>query len=129
MKRIILVLTIGLFYASLAIGQRADSLIRYTPDFKFRDGIYLNFDMVKTNSPIPKAKLLTSVDNNDKDFFNQVISGEKIYYYDNEGKESLVRETDIAFSLLSVTDQTLFRKGVIRHSPEELDELLQDFES
>jgi hypothetical protein len=53
----------------------------------------------------------------------------KIFYYDNEGKESLVRETDIAFSLLSVTDQTLFQKGVIRHSPEELDELLQDFES
>ena len=53
----------------------------------------------------------------------------KIFYYDEEGKESLIRETDIAFSLLSVSDQTFFRKGVIRHSPEELDELLQDFES
>lgn len=99
MKRIILVLTIGLFYASLAIGQRADSLIRYTPDFKFRDGIYLNFDMVKTNSPIPKAKLLTSVDYNDKDFFNQVISGEKIYYYDNMGiRQELDKNTIWGFS-------------------------------
>lgn len=53
----------------------------------------------------------------------------KIFYYDEEGKESLIRETDIAFSLLSVADQTLFRKGVIKHNPEELDELLQDFES
>lgn len=53
----------------------------------------------------------------------------KIFHYNEDGKESLIKETDIAFSLLSVTDQTLFKKGVIRHSPEELDELLQDFES
>ncbi len=53
----------------------------------------------------------------------------KIFYYDKDGKESLIRETDIAFSLLSIADQTLFQKGVIKHSSEELDELLQDFES
>jgi len=52
-----------------------------------------------------------------------------IFYYDEEGKESLIRETDIAFSLLSIADQALFQKGVIKHSSEELDELLQDFES
>ena len=53
----------------------------------------------------------------------------KIFFYDNDGKESLIRQTDIAFSLLSITDQALFQKGVIKHTPEELDELLQDFES
>lgn len=53
----------------------------------------------------------------------------KVFYYDEEGKESLIRETDIAFSLLSTADQRLFQKGVIKHTPEELDELLQDFES
>lgn len=53
----------------------------------------------------------------------------KIFYYDENGKESLVRVTDIAFSLLSVADQALFQKGVIKHTAEELDELLQDFES
>lgn len=53
----------------------------------------------------------------------------KVFYYDEEGKESLIRETDIAFSLLSVADQALFQKGVIKHTTEELDELLQDFES
>ncbi len=53
----------------------------------------------------------------------------KVFYYDEEGNESLIRETDIAFSLLSTADQRLFQKGVIKHTPEELDELLQDFES
>ncbi|HML37322.1 MAG TPA: hypothetical protein PKA19_07885, partial [Bacillota bacterium] len=40
----------------------------------------------------------------------------KIFYYDKEGKESLVRNTDIAFSLLSIADQKLFQKGVIKHT-------------
>jgi hypothetical protein len=53
----------------------------------------------------------------------------KVFYYDEEGKESLIRDTDIAFSLLSTADQRLFQKGVIKHTPEELEELLQDFES
>ncbi len=53
----------------------------------------------------------------------------KIFYYDEQGKEKLIRDTDIAFSLLSVGDQNLFQKGVIKHSEEDLNELLQDFES
>jgi hypothetical protein len=53
----------------------------------------------------------------------------KIFYYDEQGKEKLIREADIAFSLLSVGDQELFQKGIIKHNEEELNELLQDFES
>ena len=52
-----------------------------------------------------------------------------IFYYNEEGKESFIRETNIAFSLLSISDQQLFKEGIIKHTPEELDELLQDFES
>lgn len=85
MKKSLLILIASLAAIGLIRGQQGDTLVQYTPDFKFRDGIYLNFDMVKTNSPIPKAKLFTSVDYNDKDFFDQVISSEKIYYYDNMG--------------------------------------------
>ncbi len=53
----------------------------------------------------------------------------KIFYYDEEGKESLVRDTDIEFSLLGIADQALFKKGVVERTQEELEELLQDFES
>lgn len=53
----------------------------------------------------------------------------KVFYYDEFGKETFIKDTDIAFSILSVADQELFRKGVIKLSTEELDELLQDFES
>lgn len=53
----------------------------------------------------------------------------QVFYYDEQGKEKLIRTTDIAFSLLSVADQALFQKGVRKNTVDELDELLQDFES
>jgi hypothetical protein len=65
--------------------QEEEGMVKYTPDFRFNDGIYLNFDQVKSNSPIPKSKILTSTDYNDKDFFKNLMSGEKIYFYDSMG--------------------------------------------
>jgi hypothetical protein len=77
------------------IGQEKEGSIKYTPDFKFTDGIYLNFEQVKANSPIPKAKLLTSADYNDRDFFNKVFSSDKIYFYDEMGVRQEVKKEDI----------------------------------
>jgi hypothetical protein len=66
-------------------GQEKEGTVKYTPDFRFTDGIYLNFDQVKLNSPIPKSKLLTSVDYNDREFFKKILEGDKIFFYDNMG--------------------------------------------
>jgi hypothetical protein len=71
--------------SGISTAQHLSDSVKYTPDFKFKDGIYLNFDMVRENNPIPKAKLLTSVDYNDREFFSQLMKGDKIYYYDNMG--------------------------------------------
>jgi hypothetical protein len=76
-------------------GQDSARMVKYTPEFKFRDGIYLNFDQVKLNSPIPKAKLLTSIDYNDREFFNKVLEGEKIYFYDNIGVRQEIEKGNI----------------------------------
>lgn len=66
-------------------GQDKEGMVKYTPDFRFKDGIYINFDQVKLNKPIPKAKLLTSVDYNDREFFKKIMSSDKIYFYDDLG--------------------------------------------
>jgi len=66
-------------------GQEKEGMVKYTPEFKFNDGIYINFDQVKLNTPIPKAKLLTSIDYNDREFFKKILEGDKIYFYDNIG--------------------------------------------
>ena len=77
------------------LGQETEGMVKYTPDFRFTDGIFLNFDQVKTNSPIPKAKLLTSTDYNDKDFFKNLFAGEKIYYYDGMGVRQEIDKNSI----------------------------------
>ncbi len=76
-------------------GQGTEGMIKYTPDFRFNDGIFLNFDQVKTNSPIPKAKLLTSTDYNDKDFFKNLFAGDKIYYYDDMGVRQEIEKNTV----------------------------------
>ncbi len=70
-------------------------MVKYTPDFRFKDGIYLNFEQVKNNSPIPKAKLLTSVDYNDREFFKKLLEMDKIYFYDDMGVRQEVAKSNI----------------------------------
>jgi hypothetical protein len=82
----------GVFHAD---GQEREGMVKYTPDFRFRDGIYVNFDQVKQNSPIPKAKLLTSTDYNDKEFFKKLLESEKIYYYDGMGVRQEISVSNI----------------------------------
>jgi len=79
----------------ISYGQEQAEMVKYTPDFRFRDGIYLNFDQVKANRPIPKAKLLTSADYNDKDFFDKVFAADKIYFYDEMGVRQEVKKEEI----------------------------------
>jgi hypothetical protein len=75
-------------------GQEKEGMVKYSPDFRFNDGIYLNFDQVKLNRPIPKAKLLTSVDYNDREFFKKVLEMDKIYFYDNIGvRQEIAKNT------------------------------------
>ncbi|MFN8239828.1 MAG: hypothetical protein U0X39_03645 [Bacteroidales bacterium] len=70
-------------------------MVRYTPDFRFKDGIFLNFEQVKANSPIPKAKILTSADYNDREFFNKVFASDNFYFYDEMGVRQEVAKNDI----------------------------------
>jgi hypothetical protein len=89
LKVLRIIFLISLFSSCLVlepiVAQGKEGMIKYTPEFRFNDGIYINFDQVKLNSPIPKAKLLTSIDYNDREFFKKILEGDKIYFYDNMG--------------------------------------------
>ncbi len=90
-----IILTLAYFSSIPLTGQEKEGMVMYTPDFKFNDGIYLNFEQVKLNSPIPKAKLLTSVDYNDREFFKKIFASEKIYFYDNMGIRQEIAKNSI----------------------------------
>lgn len=80
---------------SMVNSQEQEGKVKYTSDYKFKDGIYLNFEQIKANSPIPKAKLLTSADYNDREFFTKVFESGKIYFYDELGVRQEVQKSDI----------------------------------
>lgn len=94
-KFALVALFLSVIHVLPATGQGREDMAKYTSDFRFRDGIYVNFDQVKTNRPIPKAKILTSVDYNDKDFFRELLKSDKIYFYDNMGIRQEVAKNDI----------------------------------
>lgn len=52
-----------------------------------------------------------------------------LYYCTAAGEQSYIRDTEIAFALLSQEDQDLFLQGLQVPSEAALDEILQDFES
>jgi hypothetical protein len=99
LKRLRIFFLISLFSPGipwgLILGQEKEGMVKYSPDFRFKDGIYLNFEQVKLNSPIPKAKLLTSIDYNDREFFKKIFEIDKIYFYDNMGIRQEVAKNSI----------------------------------
>jgi len=101
MKRFAKLFFLIIFIGSLPVGKllAQDSsrieMVKYTPDFRFKDGIYLNFDQVRYNRPIPKAKIVTSLDYNDREFFKKLMEMEKLYFYDDMGVRQDVARTDI----------------------------------
>ena len=64
-------------------------------EIKFNDGIFLNFDQVKTNSPVPKSRLITSTGYNDRDFFYELTKSKAISFYDNYGTKQTVETKKI----------------------------------
>jgi hypothetical protein len=71
------------------------SLVMYTPDFKFREGIFLNFDKVRNNDPIHKSRILTPVDYSDRDFYTKVLENKNLLFYDHLGMKQEVRSDKV----------------------------------
>ncbi|UCG28181.1 MAG: hypothetical protein JSV24_02140 [Bacteroidales bacterium] len=95
MKRIIV---FGLLMSIFPVlyGQRDSiKLVKYTPDFRFKEGIFLYFDQVKENNPVPKARILTPVSLNDKEFFRKILVKDVLYFYDDFGTRQEVKTDNI----------------------------------
>jgi len=85
-----------LFVADLvAQTDSVTNLVKYTNEFKFREGFYLNFEQMKNNKPLPKSRVLTSIDYKSNTFFDQVIESQMLTYFDDFGNSQ-----DVATSKL-----------------------------
>lgn len=59
--------------------------VPYNSDFRFKEGIYLNFDQVKNNRPLAKSRIIADIDPDDVRFFDVALSGKTFSYYDDLG--------------------------------------------
>jgi hypothetical protein len=71
------------------------SQIKYTPALKFTDGIYLNFNQFRNNSPLPKSKIVTQIKTNDFDFFDKLLNENSLRYFDEMGVQQQIKENKI----------------------------------
>jgi hypothetical protein len=86
-------------YPTLNTFGQIDSIpvgyVLYTPAFKFNDGIFLNFQQVKDNAPVPKAQIVSNVDYNSYDFFEKILSNSEIVMYDELGVKLQIKPEKI----------------------------------
>jgi hypothetical protein len=78
-----------------SVQQPPDGMVEYDPSFKFKEGIYPNFQLVRSNNPIPKTRLVTEADLFSRDFFEQVTEKNRIVFYDDFGVQQELKTSDI----------------------------------
>jgi len=71
------------------------SMVPYSPDFEFRDGLFANFESVLENDPIPSARIVTDEDMFDRAFYEKVTSLKEIVIYDENGVKKVLKTEDI----------------------------------
>jgi hypothetical protein len=91
----IFMLLAGICNQVLSQADSASQYVKYTPGFKFEDGIFLNFDQVKQNRPIAKSQIITSIPYDDPDFYDRILQEKKIELYDNLGTKQEIANKKI----------------------------------
>jgi len=88
MKHILILFVLSIYFLPSGFSQNVENnkgKVKYTPAFKFTDGIFLNFQQVKNNNPVPKSQILTTIDYNSFDFYDKLFENKFITIYDNLG--------------------------------------------
>ena len=79
----------------LAGQQDTANMVKYTPDFKFNEGFFLNFEQVRQNRPISKSRIVTSIPYDDPDFYDRILENKKIYFFNDLGMKEEIAVKNI----------------------------------
>ena len=96
-RRILLsyILVILLISCNVIAQEYREEMVKYTPDFEFKEGIYPNFQSVKNNYPIPKTRIVTDVDLFSRDFYEEVTEKDRIIFFDDNGVQQELKTDNI----------------------------------
>lgn len=59
--------------------------IKYTPDYEFKEGVFISFEQVKLNKPISISRIISDSKPNSFDYFKELVKKEKIVFIDDFG--------------------------------------------
>ena len=89
-----------LSFFTLAGQQDSANLVKYTPDFKFNEGLFLAFEQVRNNDPVAKSRIVTPIEYDDPDFYNRILENKKIYFFNDLGvKEEIANDASFVDDL------------------------------
>lgn len=91
----IIVLLAGICNHAFSQADTSSEVVKYSPGFKFVEGLFLNFDQVKLNKPIAKSQIITSVPYDDPDFYDRILQEKKLELYDNLGSKLEINNKNI----------------------------------
>jgi hypothetical protein len=89
---------ICLAWGSLLLAQDENTernLVPYSPDYKFNDGLFPNFESVKEDHPIPPARIVTDEDMFDRAFYDKITQLKEIVIYDENGVKKVLQTENI----------------------------------
>ena len=95
MNRLLTLLILLLSGTALLAQEDSLNMVKYTPDFRFKDGLYLNFGQVRNNSPIPSARVVSNNDPGAFNFFRDLVEEKTIAYFDELGSRREVKTDNI----------------------------------
>jgi hypothetical protein len=100
MKQFLICIAVTICSVNLSFAQDKEvKIVKYSPDFKFKDGIYLSFNQVKVNNPLPASRIVSETPHDDPGFYDKLLTAKKISYFDDFGvQQSLTADNIWGFS-------------------------------
>ncbi len=95
MNRIIFIIAAILISGSLRAQPDHPGMVKYSPDFKFREGFYIVYEQVRNNDPVPPARLITNYDYSNPDFYKNILSERRLSFFDTKGVRHDINMDDI----------------------------------
>ena len=96
--RYLFVISFLVFFVSIQSGwcqSDSSAMVKYTPEYRFNDGIFLSFSQVKTNKSISASRIRSNIDPYDMNFFKNLVEKDMIVYFDEFGSQTQVKTEKI----------------------------------
>ncbi len=87
---------IALVWVFLTLAARAQDSVAYSADFRLYEGLYLNYQDLRYNWPIPKEKIITKINKDQLDFYSKLVEEqEEIEYIERDSSVRKIKSENV----------------------------------